>query len=70
MKNKKIWKIKNKKKWSIIKNIYIFWYNIKMLEITIDNCHKCYLETIIDPNNSQDFWINRRDLEIEAKLNW
>ena len=41
-----------------------------MLEITIDNCHKCYLETIIDPNNSQDFWINRRDLEIETKLNW
>ena len=41
-----------------------------MLEITIDNCHKCYLETIIDPNNSQDFWINRRDLEIETKRNW
>ena len=41
-----------------------------MLEITIDNCHKCYLETIIDPNNSQDFWINRRDLEIETKCNW
>ena len=41
-----------------------------MLEITIDNCHKCDLETIIDSNNSQDFWINRRDLEIESKLNW
>ena len=41
-----------------------------MLEITIDNCHKYDLETIIDPNNSQDFWINRRDLEIESKCNW
>ena len=41
-----------------------------MLEITIDNCHKCGLETIIDPNKSQDFWINRRDLEIESKRNW
>ena len=40
-----------------------------MLEITIDNCHKCNLETIIDPNNSQYFWINRRDLEIESKHN-
>ena len=39
-----------------------------MLEITIDNCHKCNLETITDPNNSQYFWINRRDLEIESKL--
>ena len=38
-----------------------------MLEITISNCHKCDLETIIDPNNSQYFWINRRDLEIETK---
>ena len=41
-----------------------------MLEITIDNCQKCNLETIIDPNNSQYFWINRRDLEIESKRNW
>ena len=23
-----------------------------------------------DPNNSQYFWINRRDLEIETKRNW
>ena len=38
-----------------------------MLEITIDNCHKSDLETINDPNNSQYFWINRRDLEIESK---
>ena len=38
--------------------------------MTMDNCHKCDLETIIDPNNSQKSWINRRDLEIESKLNW
>ena len=41
-----------------------------MLEITIDNCHECDLETINDPINSQYFWINRRDLEIETKCNW
>ena len=41
-----------------------------MLEITIDNCYKCDLETIDDPNNSQYFSINRRDLEIETKRNW
>ena len=41
-----------------------------MLEITIDNCYKCDLETINDPNNSQYFWINRRDFEIETKSNW
>ena len=40
-----------------------------MLEITIGNCNKYDLETIIDPNNSQYFWINRRDLEIETKRN-
>ena len=54
------------------KNIFMFFlgHNIKMLEITIDNCYKCDLEIIIDPNNSQYFWINRRDLEIENKSNW
>ena len=41
-----------------------------MLEITTDNCYKCYLEKINDPNNSQYFWINSRDLEIETKHNW
>ena len=36
--------------------IYIFSsFNIKMLEIAIDNCHKSDLETIIDPNNSEYF---------------
>ena len=43
---------------------------MKMLEITIDNCHECDIETINDPNNSQHFWINGRDLEIESKRNW
>ena len=43
---------------------------MRMLEITIDNCYKCDLKTINDPNNSQYFWINRRDLEIETKHNW
>ena len=54
--------------------IYIFFiyirYNIEILEITIDNCYKCDFETIIDPNNSQYFWINKRDSEIESKRNW
>ena len=45
-------------------------YNIRMLEITIDNCYKCDLEAINDPINSQYFWINRRDLEIETKRSW
>ena len=40
-----------------------------MLEITIDNFHKCDIETINDPKNSQYFWINRRNLEIETKRN-
>ena len=43
---------------------------MKMLEMKIDNCHKCDIETINDPNNSQHFWINGRDLEIETKRNW
>ena len=41
-----------------------------MLEIAIGNCYKCDLEIINDPNNSQYFWINRWDLEIETKCNW
>ena len=52
------------------KKIFFSGFNIRMLEITMDNCYKCYLETINDPNNSQYFWINRRDLEIETKRNW
>ena len=41
-----------------------------MLEITIGKCHKCNLQTIIDPSNSQYFWINRRDLKIKSKRYW
>ena len=41
-----------------------------MVEITIQNCNKCNIETINDPTNSQYFWINRKDLKIESKLNW
>ena len=41
-----------------------------MLEITIGNCYKCDLKRINDPNNSQYFWINKRDSEIESKRNW
>ena len=41
-----------------------------MSEITIDNCYKCDLETINDPNKSQYFWINRRDFEIETERYW
>ena len=41
-----------------------------MLEITIGNCHKCDLQTVNDPSNSQYFWINRRDLKIETKRYW
>ena len=41
-----------------------------MLEVTIDNCFKCDLETINDPNNSQYLWIKRRDFEIETKHSW
>ena len=37
-----------------------------MLEITSKNCYKCDLETIID-SNSQYFWINSRDFEIETE---
>ena len=54
----------------IIKKKKFSWYNIRILEITVDNCYKCDLETFNDPNTSQYFSINRRDLEIETKRNW
>ena len=37
-----------------------------MLEI---NCYKCDLETIID-SDSQYFWINLRDFEVETESKW
>ena len=41
-----------------------------MSEITLDNCYKCDLETNNGPNNSQYFWVDRRDFEIESKRSW
>ena len=43
--------------------------DLNMLEITSKNCYKCNLEIIMD-NNSQYFWINLRDFEIEAESKW
>ena len=43
--------------------------DINMLEITSKNCYKCDLETVID-NNSQYFWINLRDFEVETESKW
>ena len=40
-----------------------------MFEVTKKNCYKCDLETIID-NNSQYFWINLRDFEVETENKW
>ena len=40
-----------------------------MLEITRKNCYKCDLETII-LNDSQYFWINLKDFEVETECNW
>ena len=41
----------------------------EMLEITRKNCYKCNLETIIT-NDSQYFWINLKDFEVETERNW
>ena len=43
--------------------------DINMSEITSKNCYKYNLETIID-NDSQCFWINLRDFEVETDSNW
>ena len=40
-----------------------------MLETTSKNCFKCDLETIID-SNSQYFWINLGDFEVETESKW
>ena len=40
-----------------------------MLEITKRNCYKCDLKTII-MNNSQYFWINLKDFEVETERSW
>ena len=51
------------------KKIIFFLVNVKMLEITRKNCHKCNLETII-ANDSQYFWVNLKDFEVENECNW
>ena len=43
--------------------------DISMLDITSKNWYKCDLETIID-SNSQNFWINLRDFEVETESKW
>ena len=40
-----------------------------MFEITSKNCYKRDLKTIID-SNSQYFWINIRDFEVETEGKW
>ena len=40
-----------------------------MFEITGKNCFKCDLETIIN-NDSQYFWINLKDFEVETESKW
>ena len=40
-----------------------------MFEITRKNCYKCNLETII-ANDSQYFWVNLKDFEVENECNW
>ena len=52
------------------KNFFVFFVYIKMLEITRKNYYKCDLQTIIFPNDSQCFWINLKDFEVETKSNW
>ena len=37
--------------------------------VPLKKSNKCDIEAINDPNNSQYFWINRKDLEIETKRN-
>ena len=40
-----------------------------MFQVTKKNCYKCDLETVID-NNSQYFWINLKDFEVETESKW
>ena len=58
--------IKKKIKYHQKKNFFLEY--IKMLEITRKNCYKCDLETIVE-NNSQYFWINLKDFEVETESN-
>ena len=41
-----------------------------MLEIIRKNCYICDLETIINNDSRQYFWINLRDFETETESKW
>ena len=41
-----------------------------MLQITRKKCCKCDLEAIIDPDDSQYFWVNLKNFEVETERNW
>ena len=41
-----------------------------MLDITRKNCYKYDLETIIDSNDGQHFWVSLKELEVETERNW
>ena len=43
--------------------------DLDMFEIISKNCYKCDLEIIID-SNSEYFWINLRDFEVETESKW
>ena len=71
---KRRWKARNYKlkqyKIKKINAINFFSLYIKMLETTKKNCYKCDLETVIDNDNSQYFWINLREFEAETENKW
>ena len=63
------------KKINAIKNLFFLFFlyiemlETTMLEITKKNWYKSNLETVIN-NNSQHFWINLRDYEVETESKW
>ena len=67
--NHKVEQYKIKKKLSAIKKKF-FLHSIRILDITRKNCYKCDLETNIDPNHCQYFWVNLKDFEVETERNW
>ena len=53
-----------------MKKNFFFSHNIRMLDITRKNCYKYDLETIIDSNDGQHFWVSLKELEVETERNW
>ena len=59
----------------MLQKIYLFYLFIFSIYKNVrdkkkkKSCHKCDLETVID-NNSQYFWINLRDFEVETENKW